>query len=132
MDEMQEWIDDALDLIEFANGDRYTKWGRIRANMGHIEPFNLEYIAIGNEEVGEAFFERYPYSTRQLRRSTLILRLSIQQVLLQRAVNMREAGNPQGRIILILLMNITTCHQNGLLPTITAMMILRKTSQRYS
>lgn len=60
MDEMQEWIDDALDLIEFANGDRYTKWGGIRAAMGHIEPFHLEYIAIGNEEVGEAFFERYP------------------------------------------------------------------------
>ena len=58
---LQEWIDDALDLIEFANGSKETRWGRIRAGMGHIEPFNLEYIAIGNEEVGEAFFERYPY-----------------------------------------------------------------------
>ena len=60
MEEMQEWIDDALDLIEFANGSHSSGWGKIRAAMGHREPFHLEYIAIGNEEVGEAFFERYP------------------------------------------------------------------------
>lgn len=60
MNEMQEWVDDALDLIEFANGDSTTKWGGIRASLGHEAPFGLEYIGIGNEEVGEAFFERYP------------------------------------------------------------------------
>ncbi len=61
IDELQPWIDDALDLIEFANGDTDTKYGALRASMGHEEPFGLEYIAIGNEEVGDGFLERYPY-----------------------------------------------------------------------
>ena len=60
MDEMQAWVDDALDLLEFANGGTDTKWGAYRASLGHPEPFNVEYIAIGNEEVDEDFFERYP------------------------------------------------------------------------
>ena len=50
---------DALDLIEFANGGPETKWGSQRAAMGHPQPFGLEYIGIGNEEVGEDFFVRY-------------------------------------------------------------------------
>jgi alpha-L-arabinofuranosidase len=61
IDELQPWIDDALDLIEFANGDPSTRWGSVRAELGHPEPFGLEYIGIGNEEVGEPFFERYAY-----------------------------------------------------------------------
>lgn len=61
VEDLQEWIDDALDLIEFANGSENTKWGAIRAELGHKEPFNLEYIGIGNEEVGQEFFDRYPY-----------------------------------------------------------------------
>lgn len=61
IEELKPWIDDALDLIEFANGDTTTKWGRLREELGHPEPFGLEYLGIGNEEVGEAFFERYPY-----------------------------------------------------------------------
>lgn len=59
LDEMQEWIDEALDLIEFANGDKESTWGRIRSDMGHPEPFHMEYLAIGNEEQGKGFFERY-------------------------------------------------------------------------
>lgn len=61
IDELGPWIDDALDLIEFANGDASTDWGSLRALLGHPEPFNLEYIGIGNEEIGEQFFERYTY-----------------------------------------------------------------------
>jgi alpha-L-arabinofuranosidase len=61
IDELQPWIDDALDLIEFAAGDTSTEWGKIRAELGHPEPFGLEYIGIGNEEVGQAFFDLYPY-----------------------------------------------------------------------
>ncbi|WP_342564949.1 alpha-L-arabinofuranosidase C-terminal domain-containing protein [Paenibacillus sp. FSL R7-0345] len=61
IDELGPWIQDALDLIEFATGDASTEWGGIRSSLGHPEPFGLEYIAIGNEEVGEPFFERYPY-----------------------------------------------------------------------
>lgn len=59
LDELQPYIDDALDLIEFANGDTSTVWGAKRAQFGHPEPFGLEYLAIGNEEVGEEFFVRY-------------------------------------------------------------------------
>jgi alpha-L-arabinofuranosidase len=61
IEELQPWIDDALDLIEFANGDTSTVWGAKRAELGHPEPFGLEYLGIGNEEVGEPFFERYEY-----------------------------------------------------------------------
>lgn len=67
LDEMQEWIDDALDLIEFANGSIDTVWGKVRADMGHIEPFNLEYLAIGNEEVGQGFWDRYDLFHKALR-----------------------------------------------------------------
>ena len=50
LNEMKPWIDDALDLIEFANGDVNTVWGKKRAEMGHPEPFKMEYICFGNEE----------------------------------------------------------------------------------
>ncbi len=57
------YIQDAIDLIEFANGDPETnKWAAIRAEMGHPEPFNLEYLGIGNEQwytAANRFFERY-------------------------------------------------------------------------
>ncbi|MGN6713058.1 alpha-L-arabinofuranosidase C-terminal domain-containing protein [Anaerocolumna jejuensis] len=59
LDSLQPWIDDALDLIEFANDDLLTEWGSKRAELGHNEPFGLEYIGIGNEEVGAEFSERY-------------------------------------------------------------------------
>ena len=67
LDEMREWIDDALDLIEFANGSTDTKWGKVRADMGHSAPFNLEYLAIGNEEVGQGFWDRYDLFHKELR-----------------------------------------------------------------
>lgn len=50
LDEMNSWIQDALDLVEFANGPATSTWGGIRANMGHPKPFNLEYLGLGNEE----------------------------------------------------------------------------------
>lgn len=59
MDELEPWIQDALDLIDFANGPADSPWGQVRREMGHPEPFGLEYLAIGNEEVGEDFFLRY-------------------------------------------------------------------------
>lgn len=68
LNEMQPWIDDALDLIEFANGSQETKWGSIRAEMGHPEPFHMEYLGIGNEEVGEGFFERFEIIYHAVRR----------------------------------------------------------------
>ncbi len=59
MDELDPYVQDALDLIEFANGDADTAWGRVRADMGHPEPFNMKYIGIGNEQWGPAYIERY-------------------------------------------------------------------------
>ncbi len=56
------FVQDALDLIEFANGGKDTKWGGLRASMGHPEPFNLELLGIGNEQwqtPESRFFERY-------------------------------------------------------------------------
>ena len=58
MSEMQPWVDDALDLIEYANGPVTSTWGAKRAEAGHPEPFNLKYIAIGNEEWGPEFKAR--------------------------------------------------------------------------
>ncbi len=59
MEHLDPWIQDVLDLIEFANGSPESRWGGVRAEMGHPEPFGLEYIAIGNEQWGAAYFERY-------------------------------------------------------------------------
>jgi len=59
MDELDPYVQDALDLIEFANGDADTAWGRVRVDMGHPEPFNMKYIGIGNEQWGPAYIERY-------------------------------------------------------------------------
>ncbi|MEL6719370.1 MAG: hypothetical protein AAFP82_11690 [Bacteroidota bacterium] len=50
MDELEPYVQDAIDLIEFANGDTNTKWGKLRADMGHPQPFNMKYIGIGNEQ----------------------------------------------------------------------------------
>lgn len=58
LDRLQPFIDDVLDLIEFANGAADTGWGKKRAELGHPAPFGLKYVGIGNEEVGAAFFER--------------------------------------------------------------------------
>lgn len=58
LDSLQPYIDDALDLIEFANGPADSEWGALRAEMGHPEPFNLKFIGIGNEQWGPEFTER--------------------------------------------------------------------------
>lgn len=55
VDSLNCYIQDALDLIEFANGDTSTTWGKLRADMGHPEPFNLKYIGIGNEQWGPEY-----------------------------------------------------------------------------
>ena len=56
--DLDGYIRDALDLIEFANGSPESEWGRVRTEMGHPEPFNLKYIAIGNEQWGEEYVVR--------------------------------------------------------------------------
>jgi alpha-L-arabinofuranosidase len=59
MDELQPYIDDALDLIEFANGAVTTKWGKLRSDMGHPAPFNLKFLGVGNEQWEPQYIERY-------------------------------------------------------------------------
>ncbi|MBR1505505.1 MAG: alpha-N-arabinofuranosidase [Prevotella sp.] len=67
MSEMDEWVQDALDLIEWANGDATTKWGRVRAEAGHPKPFGLKYLGIGNEErISPEFAERFRYMYKKV------------------------------------------------------------------
>ena len=63
MSEMDEWVAEAIDLIEWANGDPATnKWAKMRADAGHPAPFNLKYLGIGNEEkISPEFSERFKY-----------------------------------------------------------------------
>ncbi len=65
--DLQPYIDDALDLIEFANGATTTKWGKLRADMGHPKPFNLKQIGIGNEQWGPLYPERLAEFVKQIR-----------------------------------------------------------------
>jgi alpha-L-arabinofuranosidase len=58
VDQLDCYIQDALDLIEFANGDIDTQWGGLRAQMGHPEPFGMKFIGIGNEQWGPEYPER--------------------------------------------------------------------------
>jgi alpha-L-arabinofuranosidase len=59
MDKMQEFVQDALDAIEYANGSETSTWGAVRAKAGHPKPFNMKYMEIGNENGGPAYHERY-------------------------------------------------------------------------
>lgn len=63
MSEMDEWVAEAIDLIEWANGDPATnKWAKMRADAGHPAPFNLKYLGLGNEErISPEFSERFRY-----------------------------------------------------------------------
>jgi len=59
LDQLDPYIQDALDLIEFANGTPDSKWGKVRTQMGHPAPFNLKMIGVGNEQWGSQYIERY-------------------------------------------------------------------------
>ena len=63
MEQMDMWVQDALDLIEWANGDPATsKWAKMRADAGHPKPFGLKYLGLGNEEkISPEFSERFRY-----------------------------------------------------------------------
>ncbi len=58
LDQLDSYVQDALDLIEFANGDATTQWGKVRVSMGHTQPFNLKMLGIGNENWGPQYIER--------------------------------------------------------------------------
>jgi alpha-N-arabinofuranosidase len=59
VDKLGPYVQDALDLIEFANGPATTKWGGLRAKMGHPQPFGMKMIGVGNEQWGQDYLDRY-------------------------------------------------------------------------
>jgi alpha-L-arabinofuranosidase len=65
--ELDEWVQDALDLVEFANGPPTSRWGAVRASMGHPGPFNMKYLGVGNEQWGDPYFERYAVFQKALK-----------------------------------------------------------------
>lgn len=66
--DLESYIQDALDLIEFANGAVDTPWGKIRADMGHPAPFNLKLIGIGNEQWGKEYPEHLEPFVKAIRK----------------------------------------------------------------
>jgi alpha-N-arabinofuranosidase len=67
LEDIDHYIQDAIDLIEFANAPVNTAWGRKRAQMGHPKPFNLKMIGVGNEQWGPQYVERYAAFARVLK-----------------------------------------------------------------
>jgi len=67
LDDLQPYIQDALDLVEFANGPADSPWGARRAAMGHPAPFHLQMIGIGNEQWGLQYFDRYARFAKALK-----------------------------------------------------------------
>ncbi len=66
---LDSYIQDALDLIEFANGDVNTTWGKVRADMGHPASFNLKFIGVGNEQWGKEYPERLEPFIKAIRKA---------------------------------------------------------------
>lgn len=69
LDSLQPYIDDVIDLIEFANADTTTVWGGLRARMGHPEPFGLKFVAIGNEQWDEPYTRRLEPFVKAVRKA---------------------------------------------------------------
>jgi alpha-L-arabinofuranosidase len=67
LNELDPYIQDALDLIEFANGDTTTQWGKVRADMGHPSPFHLKLLGVGNENWGPQYVERLKLFTNAIK-----------------------------------------------------------------
>jgi len=67
LDQIGPYVQDALDLIEFANGDIATQWGKVRADMGHPAPFNMKFLGIGNENWGPQYIERVKIFTKAIK-----------------------------------------------------------------
>ena len=66
---LQQFIDDCIDLIDFANGDPATnEWAKLRADMGHPAPFNLKFLAIGNEQWEKPYFDRLAIIAPEVRK----------------------------------------------------------------
>ncbi len=75
MENLDPYVQDVLDLIEFANGDTTSEWGKLRASMGHPAPFHLKMVGIGNEQWGPQYFERYKVFAEAIHRKYPGIRL---------------------------------------------------------
>ncbi|MEJ5228383.1 MAG: alpha-L-arabinofuranosidase C-terminal domain-containing protein [Pseudothermotoga sp.] len=69
LNDMDQWIQDALDLIEYANGDSSTIWGTKRIDHGFLEPIGLKYLGIGNENWGKEYYERFELFQREIKKN---------------------------------------------------------------
>lgn len=67
LDKLDPYVQDALDLIEFANGDASTKWGKLRTDLGHPASFNLKMIGVGNEQWGPQYVDRWKIFTKAIK-----------------------------------------------------------------
>jgi alpha-L-arabinofuranosidase len=67
LNQLDPYVQDALDLIEFANGDSITKWGKVRAGMGHPASFNMRMMGVGNENWGPQYVERLKIFTKAIK-----------------------------------------------------------------
>ncbi|HVF98181.1 MAG TPA: alpha-L-arabinofuranosidase C-terminal domain-containing protein, partial [Flavisolibacter sp.] len=67
LDQLGPYVQDALDLVEFANGATTTKWGKVRAGLGHPAPFNLKILGVGNENWGPQYLERLAVFTKAIK-----------------------------------------------------------------
>ena len=67
MDQLEPYIQDALDLIEFANGPATSTWGKKRADLGHPAPFNMKLLGVGNEQWGPQYIERFAMFQKRLK-----------------------------------------------------------------
>jgi alpha-N-arabinofuranosidase len=67
MDDLDPYIQDALDLVEFANGPVTSTWGKLRSEMGHPAPFNLKMMGVGNENWGPQYIERLKVFTKAIK-----------------------------------------------------------------
>ncbi|HTB97768.1 MAG TPA: alpha-L-arabinofuranosidase C-terminal domain-containing protein [Terracidiphilus sp.] len=77
LEDLHEYIQDALDLIDFANGPVTTPWGKLRAQMGHPAPFHLEMLGVGNEQWGPRYVERYKRFAAELKSKHPEIRLVV-------------------------------------------------------
>jgi alpha-L-arabinofuranosidase len=75
LDQLDPYIQDALDLVEFANGPATSRWGAKRAEMGHAEPFRMKYLGVGNEQWGKQYLERYERFAKVLKQKHPEIRL---------------------------------------------------------
>ena len=132
LDELQPWIDEALDLIEFANGDASTPWGAIRTKLGHPEPFELEYIGVGNEEVGDPFFERYAYFHRAIKAKYPAIKIINNSGPFASGEEYERGWRSAARTAPTSWTNIITSRRNGCWPIIAVTIRTKPTIPKYS